>query len=95
MKAYWRGKKRSIHTLVSAFFHWNVSAASLDQQGYRTERLPDLILPRHGRHQPSQDVIREIQQLVRRMLSFEAHLRPAIHEVVTALTDYSRRFPIS
>ena len=60
-----------------------------------TSDLPDIPLPRlASRGQQSMTITTQIQDFVRRMLSFDAKLRPSIVEVATTLESYSKQLPI-
>ena len=89
-----QNSNRSAFFLCCCFFFLS-TAADLDQQDYRTADLPALPLPRGTRRQPTPQEAQEIQRLIRRMLSFEPRQRPSIDEVVAALENFVRRFPMS
>ena len=72
-----------------------LSAAGLDQQGYATDRLPDLPLPRSARRQPTRHEAQDIQRLLRQMLAFEQAQRPSISSVVPAFENFARQFPMN
>ena len=72
-----------------------LSAAELDQQGYTTDRLPDLPLPRSARRQPTPQEAQDIKRLLRHMLAFEPAQRPSISAVVTAFENFACQFPMN